>query len=124
MPASLSRADMERVIKDGGSVLHRGILHTRVETLPTEADLAEGDPAREQAAREALDAQIAALTAQRSRLDQAQPGPNPPQRTARAGEQPSGAPPATDPGQPTDADFRVEDAPDANTQGDAAPPKK
>jgi len=37
---TMSRADMEAVIKSGGSVLHKGEVYSSVDALPTEADLA------------------------------------------------------------------------------------
>lgn len=64
----MTRAGMEQVIRDGGSVLHGGKLHTRLDTLPTAADLAAGD---EQATAEALagiEAQQKSLDAQRQKL--------------------------------------------------------
>lgn len=67
---TLTREQMARVIEDGGSVLHGGRLITRLEHLPTEADLAKGNPEREAAAAAALDAQIAALMIQRDQLGQ------------------------------------------------------
>ncbi len=67
----LSRAQMEDVIRNGGSVLHGGRLITRVEHLPTDADLAAGNPEQEAMAAAALEAQIAALQAQHARLTQA-----------------------------------------------------
>src|SRR5689334_6019815 len=67
----LSRTDMERVIQSGGSVLHGGRILTKLEHLPTEADLAVGNPEQEAVAAAALEAQIAALQAQYDRLTQA-----------------------------------------------------
>lgn len=67
----LSRAQMEDVIRNGGSVLHGGRIITRAEHLPTEADLAAGNPEQERVAAAALEAQIAALQAQYDRLTQA-----------------------------------------------------
>lgn len=67
----LTRNQMEEVIRSGGSVLHGGRLITRVEHLPTDADLAAGNPEQEALAAAALEAQIAALQAQRDRLAQA-----------------------------------------------------
>lgn len=64
----LSRDQMEQVIRSGGSVLHGGRLIGRVEQLPTDADLARGNPAQEALAAQALEAQIAALQAQYDRL--------------------------------------------------------
>lgn len=60
---NLTRAGMEQVIREGGSVLHKGQLHARVETLPSEAELAEGD---EQATTQVLDG----IRRQREQLDQ------------------------------------------------------
>lgn len=70
---TLSRREMEHVIRSGGSVLHAGTLYSRVEALPSEADLAKGDPAQEQAAAANLEAQIADLRAQLDRLQTAAP---------------------------------------------------
>ena len=67
----LSRAEMEQAIQDGGSVLHGGRLYSRIEDLPSAADLARGNPEQEAAAAAALDSQIAALQAQRAQLGQA-----------------------------------------------------
>lgn len=62
--ATLTRAQMEQVIRDGGSVLHSGQVITKIANLPTEAALAAGDPAAEAAAAASLQAQMAALQAQ------------------------------------------------------------
>lgn len=59
---NLTRAGMEQVIREGGSVLHNGRVIGRVEALPSDADLAVGD---EQATTAALDG----LRAQREQLD-------------------------------------------------------
>jgi hypothetical protein len=64
----LTRAEMEAAIKAGGSVLHRGAIYHQIGQLPSEAELAEGDPEQEAAVAAALDAQIAALQTQRDRL--------------------------------------------------------
>lgn len=69
----LTRQQMEQAIKNGGSVLYGGRLITRTEHLPSDADLAEGNPEQEAAAAAALEAQIAALQAQRDRLGRARP---------------------------------------------------
>jgi hypothetical protein len=58
----LTRQGMESVIASGGSVMHGGKVITRIEHLPDEADLAQGD---EQATQQALDG----LAAQRAQLD-------------------------------------------------------
>jgi hypothetical protein len=66
----LTRSGMEHVIRSGGSVLHDGTVYTKLDTLPSEADLAKGDADAENAAREnllrqreALDQQLASLGA-------------------------------------------------------------
>jgi len=63
---------MEQVIGAGGSVLHGGRLYTRVADLPTDAQLAAGDPERELAAADAMQAQIATLQAQYEQLQAVQ----------------------------------------------------
>lgn len=68
--AVLSRNEMEQVIRGGGSVLHGGRIISRVQDLPNDADLAQGNPEQEQQLATALDIQIAALTQQRDRLGQ------------------------------------------------------
>lgn len=67
---SLTRAGMEAVIKAGGSVLHAGTLYTRLDDLPDEATLTEGDTRASAAAGAALDAQIAALARQKAALEE------------------------------------------------------
>lgn len=70
----LTRAQMEQAIQDGGSVVVNGQILSRIDDLPSEADLAQGDAAKEQAARAALDQQIARLLSERAKLSQeAQP---------------------------------------------------
>jgi len=66
---TLTRAEMEDVIRGGGSILWQGQIVAHIGQLPSEADLAAGDPALEAAARAALDAQILALTQAKARLD-------------------------------------------------------
>jgi hypothetical protein len=83
----LTRSQMEQVIKDGGSVLHGGRIITRMEHLPTDADLAVGNPEQEAAVAAALEAQIAALQARHDRLMQS--------RTVRTGAVPAPAPEPT-----------------------------
>lgn len=93
---TLTRQDMEAVIKGGGSVLYKGQTLWQLSQLPTDADLAEGDPAAESAAAAALDQQIAHLTAQRDRLLQRGQSPTiepPPSTSAPLG----GTPPSGDP---------------------------
>ena len=58
---------MEEVINGGGSVLHEGKLHTRIDTLPSKASLASSAADRALAASD-LDAQIAKLQKDRDDL--------------------------------------------------------
>ncbi len=62
--ANLTRAEMEAVIDAGGSVLHDRQVITRREDLPSEADLAAGDPDKSQEVADKLKAQIADLKEQ------------------------------------------------------------
>lgn len=64
----LTRAGMEAVIKDGGSVLHNGKLLRRIEDLPNEAELVKGDAEAEKATSDSLQRQIDALQAQLNTL--------------------------------------------------------
>ena len=66
--ASLTRGEMEQVIRSGGSVLYGGRILTKVEHLPAAEQLAGDDPARLADAAAELDAQIAALQARRAAL--------------------------------------------------------
>jgi|SRR6185503_11941035 len=70
--AVLTREQMAAVIEGGGSVLHNGALITRLADLPSAAELAAGDPAKEAAAQAALQAQIAALQSQVDQLQVSQ----------------------------------------------------
>jgi hypothetical protein len=74
----LTRAGMEHTIRSGGSVLIHGggpLDHdevvTRVEDLPEEAELAAGDERRLAAHKDAIDAQLEKLTAERARVNAA-----------------------------------------------------
>jgi type IV secretory pathway VirB10-like protein len=64
----LTRAGMEQAIGGGGSVLHKGALHTKVDTLPSEAELAGTDVKAQDAALERIDAQQAELDRQRKAI--------------------------------------------------------
>lgn len=81
---TLTRTQMEAVIRGGGSVLHDGKLHTQLHTLPTEGDLAAGDPQRETQAANALQAQMADLQAQLDKLTAGQVAPVAPISSAPA----------------------------------------
>lgn len=71
--ATLTRDEMEAVVKSGGSVLYGGKTLSRVEHLPSAAELAQGDPAKEAAATADLQAQIAELQAQLAQLQPSAP---------------------------------------------------
>jgi hypothetical protein len=58
----LTRQGAEQIIASGGSVLHGGHLHTKIDTLPSDAAFSKGDPEREKQARERI-------RAERDRLD-------------------------------------------------------
>lgn len=62
--AQLTRAEMEAVIRSGGSVVFRGRVLSKIEHLPSAVDLAAGDTTKLQATVDDLDAQIAALQEQ------------------------------------------------------------
>jgi hypothetical protein len=88
----LTRAEMEQVIKDGGAVLHNGQTLWKLDHLPSEADLAAGDPEAEAIVQGALDTQIRHLQQQRDKLAargqsatlQPQPEPQPEKATKKA----------------------------------------
>lgn len=67
---NLTRAGMEQVMRDGGTVMIDGKLIEHRDDLPSEADLAKGDERRAAQVRDAYDARIAELMAERSKLDQ------------------------------------------------------
>jgi hypothetical protein len=65
----LTRAGMESVIRGGGAVIYKGIHYGKVDDLPAESEIVEGDARASAAATAALDAQIAALASQRAALE-------------------------------------------------------
>jgi hypothetical protein len=73
----LSRDEMVKIIAGGGSVLHGGRIISREADLPSEADLAQGDPARAADVAADLQAQIAALQAQVAQLQAPTPTKEP-----------------------------------------------
>ena len=84
---TLSRQDMERIIvEERGSVLVGGRIITKVDELPSEADLAGNDPVRRSSVREALTAQRAALEAQIAALDAPQEPERQPARQTETGD--------------------------------------
>ena len=62
------RKEMEAAIQEGGSVLYAGRVVSRAEDLPSEVELARGDAEKEAVVAARIDAQIAALSAQRAKL--------------------------------------------------------
>lgn len=69
----LTRAGMEHVIRSGGSVVHEGKVYSKMEHLPSEADLAKGDADAEAAALENINRQRAQLDAQEAQLKASKP---------------------------------------------------
>lgn len=76
----LTRAGMEHAIRAGGSVIHDGRVVSRIEDLPTEAQLAKGNTAAEDAALNNINRQRAELDAQEAQL---KAGRNPPAKPAK-----------------------------------------
>ena len=68
-PTTLTRAQMEEAVKRGGSVIYQGRHILDVADLPSEAELAAGDAAREQQARDNLLEQKRLIEAQLVRMD-------------------------------------------------------
>lgn len=64
----LTRKEMERVLAEGGSVLYKGAIITNAAELPSVADIAQGDPAQEAAAKSDLEKQVKDLQAQLATL--------------------------------------------------------
>lgn len=69
--ANLTRKDMIEILREGGSVIYNGFHIKDLRNLPSEAELALGDPDRERAALAELQAQKAELDAQLLLLQQA-----------------------------------------------------
>jgi hypothetical protein len=67
---TLTRAGMERVIEGGGSVIYQQKIYTKIEDLPDEATLTEGDAAAAEAAEMGIQQQIATLASQAAALRQ------------------------------------------------------
>ncbi len=67
------RAEMEAIIKAGGSINTRGQIITKIAELPTDAELARGDSAREVEVAGSLQEQMAELQRQMALLGQAKP---------------------------------------------------
>jgi hypothetical protein len=67
----LDRKAMEEVINQGGSVMHQGEIISKIEDLPTDTDLAIGDPTAESAQMRTIEQQIEALQADKARIARA-----------------------------------------------------
>jgi hypothetical protein len=65
VPTTLTRQEMEDIIRQGGSVIVDGRSYATVESLPSEAQLAEGDEAKEKALINHYEQQMAQLAKQR-----------------------------------------------------------
>lgn len=69
----LTRDEMIAVIQGGGSVLYQGRTISSLAHLPSAAELAQGDPAKEAEATAELQAQIAQLQQQLATLQPSAP---------------------------------------------------
>lgn len=65
MPTTLTHQEMVDIIRGGASVIVDGRSYTTVESLPSEAALAEGDEAKEKALIAHYEQQIAQISRQR-----------------------------------------------------------
>jgi hypothetical protein len=92
--AVLSRNQMEQVIRNGGSVLVGGRIITKAEHLPTDADLAKGNPEQEQQVLATLQEQIAALQRQQDELTKRQAAAAKAAKGAASGSQGQQQPPS------------------------------
>lgn len=74
-----SRAEMRKVINEGGSVLFRGETFTEVATLPSEAEIALfwGNPVEVASAKTNLETEISTLKAQLDSLKAQEPKQEP-----------------------------------------------
>jgi hypothetical protein len=99
-PERLSRKDMEDLIKSGQSIIHDGQMITRVEDLPTDVDLALGDPAKEDATEAEINRQIKALEDLKSQLQAGKSKPK--AETAKATNDAEPAKPAAPEATPDD----------------------
>jgi hypothetical protein len=67
----LTHEALQAIIRNGGSVLHNGVVIDKVADLPDESELAQGDLKRLETVETSLDDQIAALTREKTKLGQA-----------------------------------------------------
>jgi hypothetical protein len=68
---NLTRAGMEQALREGGAVMYHGNVIETVDDLPDEVELVKGNERARKALADSLDAQLAALSTQRARLDKA-----------------------------------------------------
>jgi hypothetical protein len=150
MATSLTREQMEQVIRNGGSVSYgvgQNVRHiTRIEDLPSEAELSEGDEVRAQAALDDLSNQQAQIEAKKQQLvermkreregqpraqakppqeeGQKAPSSEKPQQELPQPPQPSSAPPGQAKGEAAEASPKEEEetAQEAKGQGKSKGP--
>lgn len=90
----LTRPEMEAIIEAGESVLYEGRIITKVQNLPTSAELALGDPKREDSEIAKLQAMIADQGRMLARLMESRSGGTPPAEES-VPVPPKAVPPAT-----------------------------
>jgi hypothetical protein len=78
--AYMTREEMIGVIRSGQTVIHKGRLLVTEADVPSEGDLAQGDPAKIQAARKTLEARKRAIDLELAALE----APIKPEPTAKA----------------------------------------
>lgn len=109
----LTRAQMEAAIRNGGSVMAEGKIITKIEELPSEAELAKGDESREQAVIAQLLVQKAGLEQQLAQLQGGQQTPASQVASTETEEKKS------DPNAPPDGKANPGPAPEAKTDPSA-----
>jgi len=70
--ADMTREEMEQLIRQREGVLYDGRAITSIKDLPTEAELAKGDKAKEAAAKAALKEQLRGIASQLAMLEMSQ----------------------------------------------------
>jgi hypothetical protein len=63
-----NRAEMEAILRSGQGIVYKGQVITKMADLPTDADLAKGDPDKEAEVISSLQAEIDRLQVEKSRL--------------------------------------------------------
>jgi hypothetical protein len=130
--SSLTRQQMEEIIRNGGSVSYgvgQNVRHiTRIEDLPSEAELSEGDEVRAQAALDQLSNQQAQIEAKKQQLvermkrerEGKQPAQAKPPQEGGQQSPPPGEKPQQEPPQPQQPQPHQPQAPAKPSQGEAA----